>query len=140
VVFSWNLQADAVAGALEAGAVGYVSKGLSAAELVETLERIHAGEQVTPLSTSMPEGDDFGRWPGDEHGISARESEVLALICQGLDNQTIAEQIFLSLNTVKTYVRTLYRKIQVESRTQAVLWGLAHGFGPDRARHTDERR
>ena len=60
---------------------------------------------------------------------------MLALICQGLSNQQITERAFLSINTVKSYVRTLYQKIGVESRTQAVLWGIDHGFRPDRVRH-----
>lgn len=76
----------------------------------------------------------FGRWPGDKHGLSARESEVLALICQGLSNQQIAGQIFLGINTIKTHTRTAYRKVGATSRTQAVLWGLANGFEPDHGR------
>ena len=69
------------------------------------------------------------------HGLSPREAEVLALICQGFSNDEIADRAYLSINTVKTYVRTLYRKIGVESRTRALLWGIDHGFRPDRVRH-----
>ena len=72
-------------------------------------------------------------WPGREHGLSDRESEVLSLICQGLSNQQVAQNLYLSINSVKTYIRTLYRKIGVESRSQAVIWGLGHGFTSSRA-------
>jgi NarL family two-component system response regulator LiaR len=130
LVFSWNTDAELVERAFKAGASGYVSKGCSAEDLVDAVERVHAAEQVTPDC----EGDEFGRWPGDALGLSARESEVLALICQGLSNQDIAERAFLGINTVKTYIRTLYRKIGAGSRTQAVLWGIEHGFEPDRLR------
>ena len=61
---------------------------------------------------------------------------MLALLCQGLSNQEITERAFLGMNTVKTHMRTHYRKIGVDSRTRAVLWGIDHGFRPDRARHT----
>jgi len=134
VIFSWNTQQELVEQSLAAGAAGYVSKSVTGEELVSLLEKIHAGATVVPPSEEEGEGT-FGHWPGDEHGLSPREAEVLALICQGLSNQQITERAFLSMNTVKSYVRTLYQKIGVESRTQAVLWGVDHGFRPDRVRH-----
>jgi NarL family two-component system response regulator LiaR len=137
VVFSWNVQPELVEAALAAGAAGYISKGVTGEELVKLIEQVHAGVQV------VPEGDDeiageFGTWPGEAHGLSPREAEVLALICQGFSNDEIADRAYLSINTVKTYVRTLYRKIGVESRTRALLWGIDHGFRPDRVRHRIE--
>ena len=72
--------------------------------------------------------------PGREAGLTAREAEVLALITQGLSNQEIAQRSYLSINSVKTYIRTAYRKIGVERRAQAVVWGMQHGFEPDRTR------
>jgi NarL family two-component system response regulator LiaR len=131
VIFSWNTEEQLVERAIASGAAGYLHKGLDADELVSALESVHAGQTVLPTGQ---DADEFGRWPGDDMGLSARESEVLALICQGLSNQDIAERAFLGINTVKTYIRTAYRKIGVTSRTQAVLWGMQHGFEPDRRR------
>ena len=136
VVFSWNVQRELVEQAFAAGASGYISKGVTGEELVKLIERVHAGDQVAPEE----EGEEavegvFGTWPGEANGLSPREAEVLALICQGLSNEEIADRAYLSINTVKTYVRTLYRKIGVESRTRALLWGIDHGFRPDRVRH-----
>ena len=76
----------------------------------------------------------LGVWPGREFGLTEREAEVLALITQGLSNQEIAERSYLSINSVKTYIRTAYRKIGVTRRSQAVVWGMKHGFEPDRVR------
>ena len=59
---------------------------------------------------------------------------MLALITQGLTNQEIADKAYISINSVKTYVRTAYRKIGVSRRAQAVSWGMDHGFRPQRAR------
>jgi DNA-binding NarL/FixJ family response regulator len=73
-------------------------------------------------------------WPGRSEGLTDRVSEILALITQGMSNSQVAELSFLSPNTVKSYIRTIYRKIGVASRTQAVLWGVAHGFSPDHHR------
>jgi DNA-binding NarL/FixJ family response regulator len=65
---------------------------------------------------------------------SEREAEILAFITQGLSNADVSARTYLSPNTVKSYIRTLYRKIGVSSRTQAVLWGIDHGFAPDHHR------
>ncbi|WP_309648939.1 response regulator transcription factor [Nocardioides sp.] len=135
-VFTWNLQPDLIREALAQGVSGYLSKGLGAEQLVECIEAIHAGEVVAPSSQPSADGDTqlVMAWPGLEHDLSAREAEVVALITQGLSNQEIADSCYLSINSVKTYIRTAYRKMQVSSRSQAVLWGLAHGFDPDRER------
>ena len=73
-------------------------------------------------------------WPGRGEGLSDRESEILALITQGKSNAEVAALTYLSPNTVKSYIRSIYRKIEVGSRTQAVLWGVTHGFTPDHHR------
>lgn len=70
-------------------------------------------------------------WPGKREGITDRESEILALITQGKSNAEIARLTYLSPNTVKSYIRSVYRKIGATSRTQAVLYGVRHGFTPD---------
>ena len=66
--------------------------------------------------------------------MTDREGEILALVTQGKSNAEVAELTYLSPNTVKSYIRTTYRKIGVASRTQAVLWGVRHGFTPDHDR------
>ncbi|MCW2854163.1 MAG: regulatory protein LuxR [Nocardioides sp.] len=135
VIFTWNVQPELVDRALSRGAAGYLSKGITAEDLVKGIEAVHAGETVT--SGIDLDGDTvgtLGTWPGVDHGLSAREAEVIALITQGLSNQEIADRCYLSINSVKTYVRTAYRKMEVTRRSQAVLWGIAHGFAPDRSR------
>jgi DNA-binding CsgD family transcriptional regulator len=64
-------------------------------------------------------------------GLTPREAEIVGLIVSGLSNREIGERLQLSINSVKTYIRTAYRKIGVERRAQAVLWGIQHGFEPD---------
>ena len=73
-------------------------------------------------------------WPGRADGLTDREAEILALITQGKSNAEVATLTYLSPNTVKSYIRTVYRKIDAGSRTQAVLWGIEHGFAPDHHR------
>lgn len=112
----------------------YLSKTLPARELVAALEAVHAGETVVsdiPPRARSAVGLD---WPGRGEGLSDREAEILALITQGKSNAEIATLTYLSPNTVKSYIRSIYRKIEVGSRTQAVLWGVEHGFKPDHHR------
>lgn len=134
VVYSWNTDPALVRDTMNAGASGYLSKGLDGADLKDALLRIHRGEVLTPVAETQPEGEGAGRWPGHDIGLSGREAEMLALLCQGMSNDEIARQTYLGVNTVKTYLRTLFKKLDVQSRTQAVLWGIDHGFRPDQLR------
>jgi DNA-binding NarL/FixJ family response regulator len=134
VVYTWNFDPDLIRSAREKGAHGYISKTLPARELVAALEAVHAGKTVisdVPPRVRSAVGLD---WPGRREGLSDRESEILALISQGKSNTEVAALTYLSPNTVKSYIRTIYRKIGVDSRTQAVLWGVKHGFMPDHHR------
>ncbi|MDT0263069.1 response regulator transcription factor [Jatrophihabitans lederbergiae] len=133
VIYTWNFHPDLIDTALHKGAHGYLSKTLPARDLVTALEAVHAGETVVseaPRTRSAPGLD----WPGRGEGLTDREAEILALITQGKSNADVAALTFLSPNTVKSYIRAIYRKIDVASRTQAVLWGVNHGFTPDHDR------
>ncbi len=130
VVYTWAFAPALIEVALSKGARGYLSKKLSAADLVESLLAIHDGELVVsaePARASAVAGHD---WPGRDVGLTERESEVVALITQGRSNKEIAEMTYLSASSIKMYIRSSYRKMQVSRRTQAVLWGLEHGFQP----------
>ena len=133
VVYSWNLDPTLIQAVLANGAQGYIAKGLPASNLVAALIAVHAGSEAVFVGKqrgSIVAGD----WPGREEGLTQRESEVLALITQGMSNADVAEYAGLSINSVKTYIRSCYRRIGVTTRTQAVLWGVEHGFLPDRVR------
>lgn len=132
-IFSWNLQPELVNRSIELGASAYLTKGLDGEALVQAIEDVHDGRLVVPSGVTVREKV-VGDWPGREFGLSAREAEIIALITQGLSNQDIARRSYLSINSVKTYIRTAYRKMGVTSRSQAVLWGVRHGFQPDIAR------
>ena len=62
--------------------------------------------------------------------LTDRELSILELVGSGVPNQDIADRLFLSVNTVKTYIRTAYRKIGVTRRAQAVRWAVHHGLTP----------
>ncbi len=136
VIYTWNGDPTLIQAALAQGVDGYLSKTLSGTDLVAGLEAVHAGQVL--VSDAPPRrrpGRPTGlNWPGRHEGLTDREAEVLALITQGKSNADVAALAYLSPNTVKSYIRSVYRKIGVVSRTQAVLWGINHGFTPDHRR------
>jgi NarL family two-component system response regulator LiaR len=137
VVYSWNLQPDLVEQAIAAGASGYLSKVLTGPVVVNALERILGGEIVIMAGHNETSVGAAGDWPGRAAGLSPREAEILALITHGLTNPDIAARAFVSINSVKTYIRSAYRKIGVERRSQAVVWAMNNGFAPDMQRTID---
>jgi DNA-binding NarL/FixJ family response regulator len=120
LVVSRDLRPDLRARALAAGAHGWISMSISADELVEAVETAAAGRGLTEPDDRL----------GQSVGLTPREVEVLALITQGMGNQDIADRLFLSINSVKTYIRSAYAKIGATSRSRAVAWCLLNGFAP----------
>jgi DNA-binding NarL/FixJ family response regulator len=131
VVYTWSFDEQLIEIALRKGASGYLSKTLTASELVVALEQICDGEIVVRRPAAGRRATVGLDWPGRTEGLTDREAEVIALITQGKTNAEIAAITFLSLNTVKGYVRNAFRKLGVRSRTEAAVWGVAHGFHVD---------
>ena len=94
--------------------VAWISVGAEVAEILRVVEAAARGQLEPPDALAL---------------LTSREAEVLRLIAQGLSNQEIADRVFVSINSVKTYIRSAYRKIGVRSRTQAVAWCLQHDLG-----------
>jgi DNA-binding NarL/FixJ family response regulator len=120
--------------ALRAGAAGYLLKRVSGEELVAHLERANAGETVVDAGLAGRAAAAAARlqagefWPGARLGLSQRESEVLALMVAGLSNQAIAGKLVVGLETVKSHVRAVYRKLSVADRAGAVAVALREGI------------
>ncbi len=115
--------------ALEAGAVGYLLKDATPAELESGIRAAARGEApLHPraakalLSASVR--------PDPAAGLSAREREVLALVVEGLPNKLIARRLGISEKTVKAHLTSVFRAIGVDDRTQAALWAVRAGLAP----------
>ena len=126
VLFGWHLDAPMVSQALSRGAGGFLAKSMQAKELVEALRDIRAGNVVV----SAPDSESWEEFQAGMEltGLTPREAEVVALITSGATNAEIAAQLFVSINSVKSYIRSAYRKMGVTSRAKAVLWGVEHGM------------
>ena len=124
VLYTWDAAPDFVHAARQLGASGVVLKTRTADHLVASIERIVAGETVG-FDPGAPDGA-----PARAVELSDRESEVLALIARGLTNAQIAEELYLSVETVKTYVKRLYAKLDVHNRAQAAVAAASHHLIP----------
>lgn len=112
VLYTWDLP-SAFATAVESAAIdGVIMKSASGMELVEALERVHRGE---PVGLDASDLDDAGAT------LTEREREVLALLARGSTNREIADELYLSVDTIKTHVRKVFTKLDVSNRTQAAL-------------------
>ncbi len=132
VIFTYEADEQSVSEALRLGASGYLLKSVSGDQLVNYLLQIRAGAVVLDptLATRIAMGAAHTEdvyWPGHELGLSRRESEVLSLLVNGLSNRAIADQLVVGEETVKTHLRSIYRKLDVKDRAQAVASVLRAG-------------
>jgi DNA-binding NarL/FixJ family response regulator len=121
-VYTWNLTQAGRESAYRAGARGLIAKSLPAASVVDALHDLADGKTV---ETEGFRGGMQGAWPGSQWRLSSRESEVLALLATGMPNQSIAEALFVSENTVRTHLKAVFRKLSVTNRSQAVARALS---------------
>lgn len=119
---------------LEAGAAGYLLKNVRGHDLVEAIRAVNAGESVLHPVIARKVIDRFAHSPGEPSResvldqLSERELEVLRLAAKGMSNQDIARHLALSTRTVQTHLSTVFNKMQVGSRTEAVVQALQRGW------------
>ena len=120
--------------AMRVGASGYLLKSISSDELVRQLEFVRSGETAIDPGMAARAVDTAARiqrdefWPGARHGLSQRESEILSYVVSGLSNRGIASKLVIGDETVKSHLRSIYRKLGVSDRTGAVATALREGI------------
>ena len=119
---------------LEVGAAGYLLKSVRGRDLIAAVRSVHAGESVLHPVIARKVIDHFSQ-PPDEPSpqtgvdpLSERELEVLRLAARGLSNREIAQELYLSTRTVQTHLSTIFAKMKVGSRTEAVVQALRNGW------------
>ena len=133
---------DAIVPALQAGALGYLTKDASAEQIETAIRAVHAGQThldpavqerlVAAVVSRLPApADPENLAPGDRKppdGLTTREAEVLSLLASGLSNAEIAQRLYLSHATVKTHINRIFAKTGVRDRAQAVRYAYQHGL------------
>ena len=132
--------ADLIFRAMKIGAKGYVLKTMASAQLIYAIEEVLGGKIYLPLALSSRFFEYFQqsfreeatKQETDEENLlsylTQREEEVLELLTQGITYKGVANKLFISETTVKTHVNNIFQKLQVNDRTQAVLYAINNGF------------
>jgi DNA-binding NarL/FixJ family response regulator len=136
VVLTTYADDESIFGALEAGAMGYLTKDAGAQEIQRAIRTVHEGEALLDpvVQRRLIEQIHHGapRRPAPERslpdGLTQREAEVLGLIASGLSNAEIAQRLFISEATVKTHINNIFSKAGLRDRAQAVVYAIRHGL------------
>ncbi|MBP3821736.1 response regulator transcription factor [bacterium] len=138
VVLSGYDDSDLIYRAMKLGAKGYVLKTMASSKLIDAIESVAEGKIYLPsvLSTRFFEyfqtaARENAKASEEENlltSLTIRENEVLELLTQGINYKSIAGKLIISETTVKTHVNNIFQKLQVNDRTNAVLYALTHGF------------
>ena len=114
---------------LDAGAKGYMLKTSSADEILQAIRKVAKGEIA--IETEVSKKVQYHRNHIELHeDLTARERDILGLLAKGYENQRIADELFISLKTVKTHVSNILSKLEVGDRTQAVVYAFQHNLVP----------
>lgn len=130
VILTSFLEDELVVKCVEAGAVSYVLKTVSADELIYALQGAYRGMPVMTkdVSEALTRGIRHHLVQGDSAGLTEREQEVLLLIAEGKSNKEIGEELHISIKTVKTHVSNLLMKCELEDRTQLAIYAHRKGW------------
>ena len=110
---------------LDAGAHGYMLKTSSTEEILRAVKKVAKGEFA--IETEVSKKVEYHRNHIELHeDLTARERDILGLLAKGYENQRIADELFISLKTVKTHVSNILSKLEVSDRTQAVVYAFQH--------------
>lgn len=114
---------------LDAGAKGYMLKTSSADEILHAVRKVARGEVA--IETEVSKKVQHHRNHIELHDdLTARERDILGLLAKGYENQRIADELYISLKTVKTHVSNILSKLEVSDRTQAVVYAFQHHLVP----------
>jgi len=130
VILTSFIEDDLVVQAVEAGAVSYCLKTVSADELIHALQQASRGMPVMTgeIAQALTRGLRQRTVQGDDTDLTEREKEVLLLIAEGKSNKEIGEELHISIKTVKTHVSNLLMKCDLEDRTQLAIYAHRQGW------------
>ncbi|MEJ2750860.1 MAG: response regulator transcription factor, partial [Anaerolineae bacterium] len=121
---------ELVQSALQAGAIGYLLKNVSADELAAAIRAAYAGQPTLAPEATQALIHAATKPPEPQFDLTPRELEVLALVVQGLNNGEIADELVVSQSTVKFHVSSILSKLGVGSRTEAAALAVQHKLVP----------
>lgn len=130
IIVTSFLDDEKVFPAMDSGASGYLLKTSSANEIADAIRSTYQGDTVIEkeVSDKILDKQHYDSLPKPHDQLTSREYEVLLLIGEGYSNQEIADELFITLKTVKTHVSNILSKLEVEDRTQATIYAFKHNL------------
>ncbi len=130
IIVTSFLDDEKVFPAMDSGASGYLLKTSSANEIADAIRSTYQGDTVIEkeVSDKILDKQHYDSLPKLHDQLTSREYEVLLLIGEGYSNQEIADELFITLKTVKTHVSNILSKLEVEDRTQATIYAFKHNL------------
>ncbi|WPC08639.1 response regulator transcription factor [Globicatella sp. PHS-GS-PNBC-21-1553] len=130
IIVTSFLDDEKVFPAMDSGASGYLLKTSSANEIADAIRATYQGDTVIEkeVSDKILDKQHYDSLPKPHDQLTSREHEVLLLIGEGYSNQEIADELFITLKTVKTHVSNILSKLEVEDRTQATIYAFKHNL------------
>jgi DNA-binding NarL/FixJ family response regulator len=136
LILSSNKDEATIFSALKAGAKGYISKDASISNLIKAIQVVHEGELWVERKKiarffdreAFAESREDGRSRRPEKELSPREKEILSILASGCTNKEIAKSLFISEKTVKSHLNSVYKKLNVTRRLQAILYAVNRGL------------
>ena len=130
IIVTSFLDDEKVFPAMDSGASGYLLKTSSANEIADAIRATYQADTVIEkeVSDKLLEKQHYDSLPKPHDQLTSREYEVLLLIGEGYSNQEIADELFITLKTVKTHVSNILSKLEVEDRTQATIYAFKHNL------------
>jgi two-component system nitrate/nitrite response regulator NarL len=135
ILLTVSTEKDDLVKAVQAGAKGYILKNIDAVNLTKQIKQILFGGAAQPQDTisdllaGLAKNGHTTAGLNLPQPLTPREEEVLELVSQGMCNKDIAAALSISLNTVRSYVRSLMQKLNLDNRTQLAIYGIRHGLG-----------
>ena len=136
LILTAHSDAEYIMGMLKAGAKGYMLKDESPETIATAVRKVARGETWLSssvmncvVSYSVQRSEETPEAP-----LSVRELDVLGLLVQGLDNQEIGDELCISERTVRFHLHNIYDKLAIRGRSEAIVWGMRHGIGPQLAK------
>jgi DNA-binding NarL/FixJ family response regulator len=124
VMCSMSSDPDQIQGAFQRGACGYILKTINPIDLGSAIRQAVEGTAYHALGLPAMDEESVARTAG----LTERESEVIKAVARGLSNKEIARELWVTVQTVKFHLTSIYRKLGITNRTEAARWALAKGL------------
>ena len=128
IMLTVHADEDSIFESLRAGAVGYLVKNIFPSKLLNSIKEVKNGGSPMSSSIARKVVSSFNSFRQPAANLTKRETEVLDLLCKGKSYKVIADELFISPDTVRYHLKNIYKKLQVNSKYEAMMKAMKNGL------------